>query len=583
MNRTVFPLLLLLLTIESYGQTPPLAPVTDALLQAPPAGSWLHWRGGANAWGYSSLDQINRDNVAQLRLAWSWAMDDTGAGEAAPLVHDGVLFLPNPRGVIQALDAASGDLLWEYRPGRTPAAAGANPITAAELGDAAMSPTAYAGVGRGVQKNIALYGTAVYAATENASIVALDASTGTLLWEQRVADPALGYHYTAGPIVANGVLVTGITGCTRYKEDVCFITGHDPDTGAELWRTSTVARPGEAGGDSWGDLPLQFRAGSDAWIAGSYDPETNLVYWGTAQAKPWARVARGTDGAALYTNSTLALDPLTGDMVWYYQHLPGESHDMDEAFENLLIDIDGRRSLFKIGKLGILWQLDRETGDYVQAVDLGYQNIVNLDPVTGTVRYRDGMLPRIGVELDMCPSTSGFKSWRAMAYTPQFNLLYIPMTLNCELATFGPVEQVLGGGGTGPVRRINTPHPDAGDDLGEILAVRIPGGNVAWRYRSRPTINTATLTTAGGLVFAGDWDRYVYALDAETGEKLWQSRVSTSAQGFPISYSVDGKQYIALPAASSGASWASMLPRDLSPELRRPRGGNSLHVFALPD
>lgn len=583
MNRQVFPLLLVLLASASHGQTPPLTPVTDALLQAAPEGSWLHWRGEASAWGYSSLDQINRDNVADLRLAWSWAMDDTGAGEAAPLVHDGVLFLPNPRGVIQALDAASGDLLWEYRPGRTPAAAGANPITAAELGDAALSPTAYAGVGRGVQKNIALYGTAVYAATENASIVALDASTGTLLWEQRVADPALGYHYTAGPIVANGVLVTGITGCTRYKEDVCFITGHDPGTGAELWRTSTVARPGEPGGDSWGELPLEFRAGSDAWIAGSYDPETGLVYWGTAQAKPWARVARGTDGAALYTNSTLALDPLNGDMVWYYQHLPGESHDMDEAFENLLIDIEGRRSLFKIGKLGILWQLDRETGDYIQAVDLGYQNIVNLDPVTGTVRYRDGMLPRIGVELDMCPSTSGFKSWRAMAYTPQFNLLYIPMTLNCELATFGPVEQVLGGGGTGPVRRINTPHPDAGDDLGEILAVSIPGGNVAWRYRSRPTINTATLATGGGLVFAGDWDRYVYALDAETGEKLWQSRVSTSAQGFPISYSVDGKQYIAIPAASSGASWASMLPRDLSPELRRPRGGNSLHVFTLPD
>tara|TARA_B100000989_G_scaffold278162_1_gene239681 strand:+ start:69 stop:524 length:456 start_codon:yes stop_codon:yes gene_type:complete len=151
------------------------------------------------------------------------------------------------------------------------------------------------------------------------------------------------------------------------------------------------------------------------------------------------------------------------------------------------------------------------------------------------------------------------------------------------LATFGPVERVLGGGGTGPVRRINTLHPDVGDALGEILAISIPDGNVIWRYRSRPTVNTATLTTAGGLVFAGDFDRYFYALDSETGEKLWQTRANTSAQGFPISHAVDGKQYIALPAATSGASWASMLPRDLSPEIKRPRHGNSIYIFALPD
>lgn len=582
MKRCLLLICFLALCTGAHAQTE-FSSVTDSDLYAEPGESWLNWRGGADAWGYSPLDQINRDNVSELRLAWSWAMDDTGAGEAAPLVHDGIMFLPNPRDVIQALDAVTGDLLWEYRPRITPVADDANPITAEELGDRAMSPSAYAGVGRGVQKNIAVYGSRVFAATENASIIAIDASSGELLWETRTADPGLGYHYTAGPIVANGVLITGITGCSRYKEDVCFITGHDPDTGSELWRTSTVARPGEPGGDSWGDLPLQFRAGSDAWIAGSYDPETKLVYWGTAQAKPWARIVRGTDGAALYTNSTLALDPNTGDMVWYYQHIPGESHDMDEAFENLLIDIDGRKSLFKIGKLGILWQLDRETGEYIHATDLGYQNIVNLDPVTGAVRYRDGMLPQIGVELDMCPSTSGFKSWRAMSYAPESNYLFIPMTLNCELATFGPVEQRLGGGGVGPVRRINTPHPDAGDMLGEILAVSIPDGEVAWRYRSRAIVNTATLTTAGGLVFAGDWDRYVYALDSESGEKLWQSRVTTSAQGFPMSYSVDGKQYVAIPAASSGASWASMLPRDLSPELKRPRNGNSIHVYALPD
>ena len=251
-NKHLVPLLLATIANHASAQITPIEPVTDAMLQNAEADSWLSWRGGPDAWGYSPLDQINRDNVGELRLAWSWAMDDSGAGEAAPLVHDGVMYLPNPRGVIQALNAANGDLLWEYRPGITAVAEDANPITAEELGDAAMPATAYAGVGRGVQKNIAIYGDRIFSAGENASLTAIDANTGMLVWETRVADPALGYHYTAGPIVANGVLITGITGCTRFKDDVCFITGHDPVTGDELWRTATVAKPGEPGGDSWG-------------------------------------------------------------------------------------------------------------------------------------------------------------------------------------------------------------------------------------------------------------------------------------------------------------------------------------------
>ena len=558
--------------------------VTEELLRSPPSGDWLSWRGTQAGWGYSLLDQINSENVGQLQLIWSWAMDDTGAGEAAPLIHDGVMFLPGPRGVIQALNAANGDLIWEYRPGITAAMEGSNAVALGpdQLGTAAMPPTAFAGVGRGVQKNIAIFGDMIYAATENASIRAIDARSGLLVWETAVADPALGYYYVAGPIVANGTLVTGINGCERYKDDVCFITGHDPLTGEEKWRTDTVARPGTPGGDTWGDLPLRFRAGSDAWIAGSYDPEANLVYWGTAQAKPWARAVRGTSGDALYTNSTLALNPDTGEMVWYYQHLPGETHDMDEVFETVLVDVDGRQSLFKMGKLAILWQLDRISGEIIKATDVGYQTIVNVNPVTGAITYRDGLLPRIGEQIDMCPSTSGFKSWRAMAYSPQTSAMYIPITLNCELATFGPTERVLGGGGTGPVRRINYPHPQSNGNLGELLVLDIPSGEVKWRYRSRAPINTAALTTAGGLVFFGDWDRRMFALDAETGDILWQTRVTTSAQGFPISYMVDGRQYIALPAATGGASWSNMLPRDLAPELVRPRNGNSMHVFALP-
>src|ERR1700693_1462835 len=414
-----------------FAQVKDFHPVTETMLRNPAPGDWLNWRRTDSAWGYSPLEQINRQNVNQLQLVWSWEMHDTGANEATPLVHDGVMYLPNPGGIIQALDAATGDLLWEYWPQRHEGAP--------------------AGNGGGVQRNIAIYGDKIFATTNDAHIIAVDARTGKLEWDTKVADAQLGYEYTSGPIVVRAKVIAGSTGCTHYKEDVCSITGHDSATGKELWRTSTIARPGEPGGDTWGNLPLTFRAGGDAWISGSYDPDETFFFWATPKAKPWARAARGTDGDALYTNSTLALDPDTGEIKWYYQHLPGETQDMDEVFERILIDSGGRKSVFEMGKLGILWQLDRTSGKFIRATDLGYQNIVNVDPENGKVTYLK--VPQLGAELEMCPSTAGFKDWRAMAYSPQTNALYIPMALNCETATFGEVEKVLGKGGVGPVQR----------------------------------------------------------------------------------------------------------------------------------
>ena len=570
------------------GQVKDFRPVTEEMLRKPAAGDWLNWRRTDNAWGYSPLEQITRQNVHQLQLVWSWALDDTGANEATPLVHDGILYMPNPRGVIQALDAATGDLIWEYRP---EVAQSAPPVPRGGVGEQTDIPrlsqqpaAAAAGDGgRGIQRNIAIYGDRIFGTTNDARIVAVDARTGKPVWDTKVADPKLGYEYTSGPIVVRGKVIAGITGCGRYKEDVCFISGHDAATGKEIWRTSTIARPGEPGGNTWGDLALTFRAGGDAWISGSYDPDTNLIYWGTAQAKPWARVVRGTDGDALYTNSTLALDPDTGTMKWYYQHLPGETQDMDEVFENVLIDIDGRKSLFKMGKLGILWQLDRTNGAFIHATDLGYQNIVQVNPQNGKVTYLPGKIPQVGVEVDQCPSTSGFKSWRAMAFSPQTNALYIPLTLNCEKATFGPVQKAVGGGGTGPVRRRDYRHPESKSYLGEFLAMDVRSGKVLWSHRTPSPSNAAALTTAGGVVFGGDWDRHMYAYDAATGKILWQTRLTTSAQGFPITYMARGKQYVAMPAGIGGGSWSTLITPELAPEIRRPNSGNALLVFALPD
>jgi alcohol dehydrogenase (cytochrome c) len=547
-------------TMLRAGQQREFKPVTDAVLLNPDPADWPNWRRTLDGWGYSPLEQITTQNVHQLQLAWSWGLKP-GLSQPNPLVANGTMYIPSPGGGVQALDAANGDLLWEYTP------------RAADGG----------GVRTSVMRSLAIYADKVYAAIADARLVALDARTGAVAWERQVADSKIGYSYSSGPIVVKGMIVAGITGCQRYKNDVCFISAHDSQTGKEVWRTSTIARPGEPGGDTWGDLPLMFRAGSDAWIPGSYDPATNLIYWGTAQAKPWTRFARGTDGDALFTNCTLAIDPATGKIVWHFQHIPGESHDMDEAFERILVNVDGRQSVFTMGKLAILWELDRKTGAFVSAHDLRYQNLIDVDRRTGKATYRAGMLPKAGVELNFCPSSSGFKSLRAMAYHPGTQAFYIPLNLTCEKGTFSEVPRVEGGGGSGGGRRVNLMHPESPDGIGELLAMHARTGQVLWRHRTRTPPNTSALTTGGGLVIVGDFDRYLYVHDATTGKVLFQTRLPTSVQGFPITYAVNGRQYIAVPAGTGGGQWATTIPADLTPEKKIAPGANSIFVFALPE
>ena len=537
------------------------APVTDAMLQDPDPADWLSWRRTLDGWGYSPLDEIDRSNVGELRLAWSWGLEP-GVSQTTPIVHDGVMYVANPGNVVHALDARTGDFIWEHR---------------REMDERRRSAAQ--------MRSLAVYRDLVILNTVDAHVVGLDARTGEARWDTPVAAGQEGYTFSNGPIVVDGTVVAGLTGCGRYRDDTCYVVGLDGRTGRLLWRTSTIARPGESGGDTWGDLPLMFRAGSDAWMTGSYDPVTGLVYWGTSQPKPHNRDARGTAGDALYSNSTLALDPATGEMRWYYQHIPGDSHDMDESFERILIDYDGRRSLFTMGKLGILWELDRVTGEFRRAIDLGYQNIVDVDPRTGEVTHRDGMLSDVGEELFFCPSTGGFKSLRAMAYHPGTEALYVPLNLNCETAAFAPVERRAGGGGGGAVRgRLNHFHPQAPDRLGELQALDLRTGETLWRQRLRVPYNTSALTTGGGLVFIGDWGRRVHAYDVRNGEPLWRSRLPTMANGFPITYAVDGRQFVAFVAGPSigGSSWATILPGDLIPDQRNPRGGSGVFVFALP-
>jgi alcohol dehydrogenase (cytochrome c) len=317
------------------------------------------------------------------------------------------------------------------------------------------------------------------------------------------------------------------------------------------------------------------------WISGSYDPELNLVYWSTSQAKPWARFARGTDGDALYSNTTFALNPDTGKVVWYRQTIPGESHDLDEVFESVLVDLGSRKSLFKMGKLGILWEIDRTSGQIVHATDMGIQNLVALEPGTGAVRYHDEKIPKPGIPIDQCPASTGVKNWPAMAYSPETRAFYVPHMTACSNVSYSDVEKKPGGGDRGIGRVSYYLHPSSEGKVGALTAIDVTG-KILWQHREPGPFASAALTTAGGLVFAGTYDRQLDAFDAKTGAVLWQTRAAASVQGFPISYAVHGRQYIAVPVGTGGAMLAPARLEGLVPGLPRPRPGNSLMVFALP-
>ncbi len=533
--------------------------VSQSMLNDPPPADWLSWRRTLDGQGHSPLDAVNRTNVGELQLAWAIAMRD-GSNQVTPLVHDGIMYLAHPGNVLQALDAASGELIWEY--------AYTHPPESRTLG--------------GPIRNIAIYEDKLFLATYDAAIVAVDARTGKQVWRTEKVDFRDGYTHTAGPIVGAGVVLSGINGCERYSGKGCFITGHDPDTGEELWRTSTIALPGDAGDDTWGGQPAEYRAGGDTWIAGSFDPTLNLFYIGTSQAKPWVAASRGmtTSDAALYTNSTLAIEPRTGRIAWHFQHVPGETIDMEVGFERVLIDVQKKPYVYTVGKDGILWKLDRQSGAFVDYVETLPQNVFEaIDKDTGRVTYRaDIRDATVGDTIHACPGIYGGHNWQAMAYSPEANSLVIPLHRLCADMVGRTVERAPGAGGYGGDSR-TFEMPGSDGKLGRLAAFDVRSMQMRWVHEQRAMFMTGALTTAGGLVFIGDLDRYFKAFDAKTGDLLWQTRLAAPAHGYPISYEANGVQYIAVP---TGMGVFRAMTAMTSPDIHQPANGQALYVFRLP-
>ena len=540
-------------------------PITEERLLAPQDGDWMSYRRTYDVTGFSPLDQINRDNVSDLRLVWSWSMRDNSRWVPTPIVANGLMYVSEGSGRVTAFDVLSGDVAWVY--------------TRSYPEDIQKSQA----LGR--HRGVSVLGDTVYFGAADAVLVALDAQTGEQRWEVSTGDYTTGLGHSHPPLIADGKVVLGFAGGDRSGRGT--VVAHDAETGEHIWTTYTVPMPGEPGYDTWTEREIPPLGGL-AWSTISYDPELGLIYMGTGQPTPWASTLRGP-GDALYTNCILALDIDTGEIEWYFQVVPADNWDLDATAESMLVDLEiggvEHKALIETSKIGWGVVLDRETGRFIDAFRTGYDNIITGWTDTGSPIYNPDQIPTLeDVDSDkifeVCPHLHGARNLNSASYSPETGLYYVGINNACMDVTFVSEEYVPGRVFRGMGSRVKM--VPGYDYIGEFVAFNPVTGERAWDYRfdSGAPMTAAALSTAGGLVFGGTADRRLFALDAEDGEMLWETRLNGDISGAPVTFEVDGRQYLAVGAGGrigQTTSYARLTGITL------PQGSGVIWVFALPE
>lgn len=515
--------------------------------------NWLTYYGAYDGQRYSTLDQVNTSNVSKLKPAWVFqngviglqAAPATYAFEAAPIVVDGVMFVSGWDGYVWALDARDGTMLWRYRH--------AIPLD---------TPLCCGNVNRGV----AVAKGKVFYSSANGHLVALDARNGEKVWQQAWLDPRAGESSTMAPLVVKNMVIVGSSGAEYGVRG--HIDAFDIDTGRRIWRRYPVPKPGEPGSETWENKEAWQRGGGSAWLTGTYDPELDLLYWGTSNPSPdFDGDVRPGDN--LYTDSVLALDPDDGAIRWHYQWTPHDVWDYSGVNENILFDRDGKKLLAHFDRNGYLFILDRTNGRLERVTKFGEKVTWGEIAPDGRVTVKLKPTPA-GVEI--CPGPAGSKEWVHAAYSPQTGLLYAPVANTC--ADYRKIPQKFKEGMAywgGEASVFGKPQS------GAVKAYDPMTGREVWTWRNAQPMVASMLTTAGGLVISGEPSGKVNAWDARSGKVLWSFQTGSGIHSSPVTYSVDGRQYIAVPSG-----WGGWL-EGFAPEMYGASRGSALFVFALPD
>jgi alcohol dehydrogenase (cytochrome c) len=545
------------LTFRGSPKLTAMTDVTDENLANPSPADWINWRRTRDGSGFSPLAQVNKGNVKGLKLAWSWSLP-RGDNMMTPLVHDGVIYAYSFGDVVEALDASTGEVLWRYaRPPRTPSV-----FTS--------------------KKGLAISGHTLLVPTSDLHVLALDTRTGAMIWDHTIdINGQTAHQIKSAPLIVKGKVIIGLNGYQQVQGGN-FVVALDLATGKESWRFNTIARPGEPGGESWNGQPLENRTGGSVWVGETYDAQTGLVYFGTAPTyvvQPLRVVtAKGVTNEALYTDATIALDPETGKLVWYYQHEKNDQLDHDWVFERQIMDmmVGGvkRRVVITAGKQAIYEVLDAKTGKYLFSMDLGMQNTIDsIDPVTGEKHISPAAIPAPNEVLQglrkegICPNAAGAHSLTSAAYSPATRLVSVPLADVCINPKPG-----------GPQWQKN-PTAETKGKFGILQAIDLEHHKVVWTSREVPPPVSAALATGGGLVFNGDADRWFKAYDDKTGKVLWRARLDNVPTSSPITFQSGGKQYIAV--STTGGNLQSRDVAGVAGLATSPNDSATLWVFSL--